>query len=264
MGEQQANYGLVPTPRAKRWYVVDLVLLGGFGVVYAAVFGTASLSEYLDGRSNGGHGFLGLLLFVGLGGLSLLWLLVLLVRMLIAWPQHVRSWRRLVPLYLIAAAGLAGWLALPFTELWRPGYEPFTAGFTRYARENVDLAAVRDWLSTLDADTYDRESIDLHPNGRLTPRWPDTPAWPAAITRLDPHYVEFMKMETGGLKIRLTWGGAPGHWGVEIGPEDMEVPPTLERKAQEFGPPDQRYKVYDTGEYRLPLAPGAYVWHELQ
>jgi len=37
--------------------------------------------------------------------------------------------------------------------------------------------------------------------------------------------------------------------GIEIGMEDMEIPPS---DFSQFG------------EYRLPLEPGAYVWHELQ
>jgi len=55
--------------------------------------------------------------------------------------------------------------------------------------------------------------------------------------------------KNGKPKVRLTWGGPPGHWGVEIGMEDMEIPPS------DFS---------QWGEYRLPLEPGVYVWHELQ
>lgn len=55
--------------------------------------------------------------------------------------------------------------------------------------------------------------------------------------------------------------GPFGHWGVEIGPEDMPIPPTQPmRKVR--SPNGDVY--YEDGEYRLPLTPGAYVWHELQ
>jgi len=44
----------------------------------------------------------------------------------------------------------------------------------------------------------------------------------------------------------------------------MEIPETQERTGQEYGPPDRPQVVYAPGEYRLPLAPGAYIWYELQ
>lgn len=83
--------------------------------------------------------------------------------------------------------------------------------------------------------------------------WPDTTVWASAITQLNPHYVQLDKTETGRPKIRLTWGGALGHWGVEIGPADMAMPRMSDGKSN----------GEEEDEYRLPLAPGAYVWHEL-
>jgi hypothetical protein len=95
---------------------------------------------------------------------------------------------------------------------------------------------------------------------RFTSCWPDTVVWASAITQLNPHYVQLDKTETGRPKIRLTWGGALGHWGVEIGPEDMPIPETLPRRRNVI----YGQVFWDEGEYRLPLAPGAYVWYEIQ
>ncbi len=119
-------------------------------------------------------------------------------------------------------------------------------------------------VGSLDHNDHQEGNIDRYGGGGPKSRWPNRVTWPPTITRLNPGYVDVGKTEDGQPKIRLTWGGGFGHWGIEIGPEDMEVPQTLERKGQEFGPPDHRYTVYDTGEYRLPFAPGAYVWYEIQ
>lgn len=264
MGEQQENCDLVPKPWVKRWYVVDLMLFGGFAVAYAAFFGFMALSSYMDGRSGGRDIFSSLCVLPVMGCILLLWLFLLPVQIVLGWPKHVKSRRKLVVLYLLVSLGLVVWIALPFTGLWPPGYEMFTDGFGHYLRAEMDLAAVRDWLSSLDPRTYDGQHFDLSVRSGLGTSWPDRIAWPAAITRFDPHYVQFNKTEAGRLKIRLTWGGALGHWGVEIGPQDMEIPPSQERQREKVGPPGHESWFDGTGEYRLPLAPGAYVWHEIQ
>lgn len=55
--------------------------------------------------------------------------------------------------------------------------------------------------------------------------------------------------ENGSPRVRLAWGSGFGHWGIVIGMDDMEIPPS------DFS----RY-----GEYRLPVEAGVYVWRELR
>lgn len=260
MGDQQVECDDAGRAVAKRWYIVDLVLFGGFAVAYAGFWGINSLTNYLDGLSNGGRWLLGLLGFGGLGILLVVWFFALLVRMLTAWLTHIRSRRRLVLLCALTLIALAAWVVAPFGDLWPPGYVAFTHGFRRHMQTNADLGAIRGWLSTLDPNLCTGEYIDLYTGNDFKPRWPDTIAWPEAITRFEPHYVQLMKMETRHPKVRLTWGGAPGHWGIEVGPEDMPIPETLPRRTYDhYG-----QELWDEGEYRLPLVPGAYVWYELQ
>ncbi|MEN6425675.1 MAG: hypothetical protein ABFE13_09950, partial [Phycisphaerales bacterium] len=260
VADRRVNCDFPGKPVAKRWYVVDVVLFGGFAVAYAALWRISLLANYLDGLSNGGRWLLGLLGFCGLGILLVVWFFALLVRMLTAWLTHIRSWRRLVLLCTLTLIALAAWVGAPFGDLWPPGYVAFTHGFRRYMRTNGDLDAIRGWLITLDPNLCTERYIDLCTGNDFKPRWPDTVAWPEAITRFEPHYVQLIKTETRRPKVRLTWGGALGHWGVEIGPEDMPIPETLPRRRSAV----QGRDLWDEGEYRLPLAPGAYVWHEIQ
>jgi hypothetical protein len=44
----------------------------------------------------------------------------------------------------------------------------------------------------------------------------------------------------------------------------MEIPKTQPVQRREYGHGDNKQVLYDHGEYRLPLAPGAYVWHETE
>jgi len=255
------NCDAVGKPDAKRWYMLDLALFGGFTIAYAGFWGINSLIRYLDGLSNGGYFLLGPLVFFGLGTILLVWLLVLPIRMLKTWPEHIRHRGKLTALCTLTLVALVAWLALPFMDLELPGHKTFMDGFRQYMQKNADLDGIRSWLNTLDPNVCTREPIDLYGTySSLKSHWPETMAWPAAITRFDPHYVEFMKTGSGRLKIRLTWGGALGHWGVEIGPEDMDIPPTAPTRKVKVG----ASMVNEYGEYRLPLAPGAYVWHEIQ
>ncbi len=261
--ELERDEDLAPN-RSRCWYVLDLVLFGGFAAAYAGFWGINLLTSFLDGLSNGGYWLCGFFVFSGFGILLVVWFCALLVRMLTGWLVHVRSRRRLVLLCALTLVALAAWVGAPFADLWPPGYAAFTHGFRRHMQTNGDLGAIRDWLTTLDPSTCTRKDINLYTGNDLKSHWPNTMAWPEAITRFDPHYVQLAKTETGRPKVRLTWGGALGHWGVEIGPEDMPIPETLETTREEYGPPDRRQVFYTPGEYRLPLAPGAYVWYEIQ
>jgi len=117
-------------------------------------------------------------------------------------------------------------------------------------KRKADIPAIRNWLGTLENDDCDGEMIDLFSDSDyLRSQWPDSVEWPESLRVFNPHYVTLDLDDNGDPKIRLTWGAALGHWGVEIGMEDMRIP---QSDFSEFG------------EYRLALEPGVYVWHELQ
>lgn len=73
--------------------------------------------------------------------------------------------------------------------------------------------------------------------------------YPKAMAALKLRYVNLDLDESGNPKVRLTWGGGFGHWGIEIGMPDMMIPPSDMRPF---------------GEYRIPIQHGMYAWHELQ
>ncbi len=233
---------------ARRWYIVDCVFIGGFLLAYVGFFVFSSLNSYWDGLSNGGRWLSGLLVGLGLGAASLGLLVLLVVRVLVVWPQRIENRRKLIGAAAFLSTILVVWIALPFMGLWPPGCELFTSGFREYVRMNVNLGVIREWLNAQDPNLCTGRMIEVTDPIRFRSRWPDTTVWASAITQLNPHYVQLDKTETGRAKIRLTWGGAlPGHWGVEIGPADM---PMLRMS-------DGKDNAEEEDEYRLPLAPGA-------
>jgi len=148
----------------------------------------------------------------------------------------------LITLYFLA-------LFIPI-QPYSPGYKPFTYGFRERMRSKADVEDIRDWLRTLSKEDCTGRHIDILPDFFFfKSKWPDSIEWPKSLKVFNPHYVNLDLDENGKPKVRLTWGGPFAHWGVVIGMEDMEIP------ESDFS----RY-----GEYRLPLQPGAYVWHELQ
>jgi hypothetical protein len=246
------------------WFVLDLLLAGFLGLCGALADPFGLISYGCGLYNDGGTEFLLVMLLVLLFVPAALCLLVLGARMSATWPKRIHNKARLRLLRTLTAIGVVSGLVLPFTPLRPPGYKTYAAGFRRYMRSEADLPAIRYWLSSLDANDLREMKASQYGGDGSRPRGPNAIAWPSAIARLHPGYVELDTTKDGQPKIRLTWGGGFGHWGAEIGPEGMEVPATLERKGEEFGPPGHRYTVYDTGEYRLPFAPGAYVWYEIQ
>ena len=142
-----------------------------------------------------------------------------------------------VPFVFIASVAIS--ILTPIeTDLWQPGYKAFTYGFRDRIRIMADVEDIRDWLRTLSKEDCEGNVIRI-----------PSEKWPKSLKIFHPHHVNLDPDENGNPKIRLTWGSGFGHWGFEIGMEDMEIPPS---DFSQFG------------EYRLPLEPGAYVWHELQ
>jgi hypothetical protein len=134
--------------------------------------------------------------------------------------------------------------------LWQPGYKPFTYGFRERIRSEADIEDIRSWLKTLSKEDCNGKTIDLFSNHNFRKsNWPDSINWHKSLTLFNPHYVNLDLNENKNQKVRLTWGGPFGHWGFEIGMENMIIP---QSDFSQFG------------EFRLPLEPGAYVWYELQ
>lgn len=157
------------------------------------------------------------------------------------WNRYTRKKRVIrttkigISIFLITIYFLA--LFIPI-QLYSPGYKHFTYGFRDRMRSKADIESIRDWLKRRRKEEPTGDNVRFISYG-----------WPKSVKVLKPRYVNLDLNQNGNPKVRLTWGGGFGHWGFEIGMEDMEIP------TSDFS---------QFGEYRLPLEPGVYVWHELQ
>ena len=212
--------------------------------------------EYLDARFGTYSAFFyGCFIYLTLGFFIIVFLIVSAVQLLCNWNRYTRR-KRLIKIFQVGipfvfVASFAISILTPIRiNLWQPGYKPFTYGFRERMRSKADIEAIRDWLRTLGKEDCTGETIRLFSDSHsFKSEWPDSIEWPKSLKVLNPGYVNLDLDENGNPKVRLTWGGPPGHWGIEIGMDDMAIP------RSDFS----RY-----GEYRLPLEPGGYVWHELQ
>ncbi|KPK74525.1 MAG: hypothetical protein AMJ79_13855 [Phycisphaerae bacterium SM23_30] len=215
-----------------RLWVDVLLVLGAVGLAPGSMALSYYIS-YLDGLQNGGPVnfspcFLYLATFV-------LWW-ILFIRIIVFFKRLstvqviIRSIFTIITILVIIIS----------PKFHVPSISPFMKGFKIGMGKNADIEEIREWLKTVDKPN-DFLSFQLYPN------------LPEAIKKLKPRYVDTLKLEEKeGFKVRLTWGGGFGHWGMVVGPEDMEIPPT-------------EISAYDkSGEYRERLTDGAYIWYEVQ
>lgn len=129
---------------------------------------------------------------------------------------------------------LAGSFLLPESEFLGYGYKFFMYGLRDRTRSKADVEAVREWLRTRHGeDNVQRDRIARE-------------EWPKSLKQLHCDRVFLSQEKNGNSQVRLLWGSGPlGHWGIEIGMANMEIPPS------DFS---------EHGEYRLPVEPGVYVW----
>jgi hypothetical protein len=170
------------------------------------------------------------------------------IRLFNHWKRH--TWMK--KFIILVEIGIPiVFILVPFNlGLIMPGYKPFTYGFRDRIKSQADIQDIRNWLKTLSRKDCNGETMDLFSDaGSLKSYWPDKLEWPRSLKVFNPHYIELSMDENGNPRIRLTWGGPFGHWGIEIGMEDMEIPPS---------------DLSQYGEFRLAVEPGVYVWHELQ
>jgi hypothetical protein len=229
------------------WYILDVLLVtflllhAGFpGLGMPFVWHLAGLRNDLSLVFGGVLGWGMLLPIAGIV------LIVVVARMALTWPKRVASLRRTQMLRCLVVAGLAVEVALYCTGLGPSSLKAFTRGFRQYAQANVDVPAIRAWRHAADPNLCPGELPRID--------------WPEAIARVEPSHVWLSLDKAGRPTIRLSWLIWGDNWGVEIGPEDMEIP------ATQWRTPRTSYGgriSYEQGEYRLPLAPGAYVWRRI-
>ena len=248
-----------------KWDVILFVILAPFIFLaeFVILIPTGGLS-YLSGFYNFPFDFLfvGLVVVNHIGKVmeailfpfvvaSCIFIIVNSVRAFITWKRYTKRKRiirtaqigiqiLLITLYFYA-------LFVPI-EIYQPIYKPFMHGFRNRIKIIANVGAIRNWLRTLDKEHCDGNYITLSSGPYPFIRyWPDE--WPISLIMFSPNSVILDLDENNNPKVRLEWGAALGHWGFEIGMEDMEIP------ESDFS---------RRGEYRLPVEPGVYVWYDLQ
>lgn len=212
--------------------------------------------EYLNARFNSHPTpFDGCIMLPTAGISIVVFVIASTVQLLCSWKRYANRKKLIrvaqigIPIVFIASVVVSVFTTVDI-PLWQPGYRPFTYGFRDRVRSQADIEDIRDWLQTLSKQDCTGEYIGLStgpsPSER---RWPDSLEWPQSLKEFCPRHLTLDLDENGNPKVRLTWGDHFGYWGFEIGMEDMEIPPSDSSPWE---------------EYRLPLEPGAYVWHELQ
>lgn len=250
--------GETPARGERAWYMWDAFLFGIFAGLCVAFLGVPSLLDYFVARRGGYPSFGGLFAFLGIALLLLGWLAVLCVRLFVTWPRRIRGLRRLLAAWFAAAVVLVACVVLPFVTLG-PGYKSQTWGFRRYIQARADIPAMQAWLDTIDPNVCDGLWIDVA--GTPSAGSPAV-SFPAPVLDLEPRHVQLSLDVAKRPMVRLQWGsGLLGTWGLTVGHEEMPIPKTQPREKETL-PSGQVF--YNPGQYRLPLAPGAYVWHSIE
>lgn len=263
----RANDGMDRMGSGSLWYAWDVILLGLL-FAYGTFGNSFPLFSYIGGLRNDGTLLFRIvvwfIIFLPLPGICFL---ALIARVTVHWPRHIAGRKQLLVLQIVALIGPLAYLGLPFTWIGPPGYMTYTRGFRRYVQTNVDVPALRAWLGTVDPNIYGGVPIvvKVDEDGNVKPMSVNTGEavkLPGVVLRLRPHYVRVLVEEGRRPAVRLTWGsGWLGTWGLTVGHEEMEIPETQLRTKEIL--PGGRV-IFNDGEYRLPLAPGAYVWHNIE
>jgi len=226
---------------------VDAILFGGLVMAYGALVASVAVIWYLLGFQREPPLLATAGLLLALTALVLLLLTAIIHRMVQRWGRHIDSRYRLWGLRLFVITAIIGYLALPFTRLGMPRVKGLTAGLRRYVKANVDLGAMQAWLDTLDPNACSDYVYDLASGATIESWWPDAAPWARAITPMAPYSATLSPGSEGhpAIHIRFSTGGLTG---LAVGDPDMVIPPSGFSRR---------------GEYRLPVAPGAYVWCEV-
>jgi len=103
---------------------------------------------------------------------------------------------------------------MPFETFFYPACKPFIYGFRDRVKSKSDISAIRDWLKILDKEDLAYYSQHSH-YGEL----------PESVKAIGG-FIGISTDQNGNPIIRHTFGGGLDNWGVEIGAEDMEIPPS--------------------------------------
>jgi hypothetical protein len=243
---EDGHDGTVGVLRAWPWRVVGIVL---FAAVVGSwfVWGPFGVIFYVGGLFNSIWTFAITPLLFLLIPLAAMCLPVLGVHTLWRWRRLTDRQKCVRPLLVVASAALVASFAVGFTGVTPVPNDMFMRGFAGYVERRADVKAIQSWLATLDPNDCEGQALDakVAPGVHLQDP-PKYMARPLCLARFRSGGARLHRDDAGRPLVRLIWGGGMiGHWGIEVGDVTME------------GTPDEYH------EYRR-LAPGAYIWYELQ
>ena len=185
-----------------------------------------------------------IIIFPVIGVFILVCLLASIVRLFCGWKKYAQKKKLLLVTEICLLIVFIVPLVIPFVPensvMYWSNYVSFTYGFRERMRSRINVEDVRDWLRTQNSEDFFSYYSELLPPGIL----------PEFLEILKARGISLSADENGNSRIRMDWGsGVLRSWGIVIGMEDMEVPPS-------------QIELY--GIYILPLEPGVYVWHELR
>ena len=207
---------------------IILIPLGGF-------------FDYLRGRfENVDFCLISCMFYLAIGLFFFFCIVYGLVRLFVNWKSH--TWeKRFIIVFEIGIPIVV--IVIFFTSflipsyLRMPGYKPFMYGFRDRMRSQADIEDIRNWLKTLRKEDYAGDINRLPYNN-----------FPESL-KVFGRGINLSADKNGNPKVSLAWGSGFGQWGIVIGMEDMEIPPSYSSQY---------------GEFRLAVESGVYVWHEIQ
>jgi amino acid transporter len=185
---------------------------------------------------------------------ALICMIFVAVRMEVSWPRRIHARKRLLLWRLVVGGGLVAGVVVFFSPLRPGGFVMYTLGFREYVRQHVDVPVIRTWLDGLDPNVCTGESVRLNEISES-----ERSRWPTAVMSLNPERLRLKRDSSGRPMVRLAWFGFDAVWGVTIGSEEMEIPPTVPRHKVKVG----ARMMDEDDEYRLAVEPGVYVWHRM-
>jgi len=232
-----------------------LILIDPFGIV-----------NYLCGLINVPIHLFALFSSVLMLPIGVVCIVLFLVRMIIIWPRHIRPWPRLLLSWAIVIGGICLWIGPFFIHVLPGPFQRYACGLRRHVQATTDIEAIQSWLSTLDPNNIQGKWLDMNiqPDVRREYTSRIIPA-PNAIIRLRPKISRFELDDSGRPMIRLMWGsGVMGSWGYIFGDKDVEIPETELPGHKEIRSGRNMQSSYGSSKTRLPIAPGVYVWYDLE
>ncbi len=249
--------------RSMPWRIARMVLFAALLVSWL-VWGPLGIVAYIGGLFNSLGAFIVMLILGVLIPVAAACLLVLGVFTALWWRRLTNREKRLRLILIAISAGFVTSFVLGLIGAAPSPFDMYVKGFARYAKSQADVEAIQNWLATLDPNEYLKKS-----GGDSTGIPVPPPEQPSAIARLHPsdgpYGVRVLPDDAGRLMVRLSWGGGLiGHWGIVVGHRETKVPPTQKPGSKRRQVNSRTKGLDEYGEYRKPLAPGAYVWAELE